>query len=66
MTLKYGLRSPRDLLEKLKRDAMLLDEDVTSDRFFNFVVTGYSLVDWAKERPFNPAIGEIGVVEDAQ
>lgn len=48
MTLTFGLQTPRDLLEKLKRDAVLLDEEVTSDRFFNFVVTGYSLIDWVK------------------
>jgi hypothetical protein len=51
MTLTYGLRTPRDLFEKLKRDALLLDEEVTSDRFFNFVVTGYSLIDWLKHEP---------------
>jgi hypothetical protein len=38
--LTFGLKTPRDLLEKLKRDATLLDDEVTSDRFFNFAVTG--------------------------
>jgi hypothetical protein len=54
MSLTYGLRSSRDLFEKLKRDANLLDEEVTSDRFFNFVVTGYSIVDWVKNDPTVP------------
>ena len=51
MTLTYGLRSARDLLGKLKRDAALLDQGVTSDKFFNFVVTGYSIIDWVKHDP---------------
>jgi hypothetical protein len=36
--LTYGLETPSDLLAKLKRDAALLKDEVTSDRFFNFVV----------------------------
>ena len=35
-----------DLYGKLKRDADLLDEVVSGDRFFNFVVTGYHLREW--------------------
>jgi hypothetical protein len=49
MTLTFGLETPRDLLEKLKRDAALLREEATSDKFFNFVVTGYSIIDWGQE-----------------
>lgn len=48
MALTYGLRNPRDLLDKLKRDASLLAQGVTSDKFFNFVITGYSIIDWVK------------------
>jgi hypothetical protein len=44
----FGLASPRDLLAKLRRDAALLDKQVTSDCVFNFVVTSYSLIDWIK------------------
>ena len=51
MTLTYGLRTPRDLFEKLMRDAALLNDEVTSDRFFNFVLTGYSIIDWLKHEP---------------
>ena len=55
MSLTLGLSNSRDLFDKLKRDAALLDEEVTSDRFFNFVVTGYSIIDWVKNGPPNPA-----------
>jgi hypothetical protein len=44
----FGLTSPPDLFAKLQRDADLLDKQVTSDCVFNFVVTGYSLIDWIK------------------
>jgi hypothetical protein len=53
--LTFGLETPRDLLEKLKRDGALLDQEVTSDRFFNFVITGYSLIDWIKNSASVPA-----------
>ncbi len=48
------LRSAADLLQKVRRDAALLDQEVTSDRFFNFVVTAYSLIDWIKHDPTVP------------
>src|ERR1700690_3264440 len=48
MALTFGLEDARSLFDKLKRDARLLDEEVTSDKFFNFVVTGYSMIDWIK------------------
>jgi hypothetical protein len=32
-----------------------LDEEVTSDRLFNFVVTCYSMIDWVKNDPGIPA-----------
>lgn len=51
MSLTYGLQSASDLFAKLQRDAAALDEEVTSDKFFNFLVTGYSLVDWIKKDP---------------
>ena len=49
--LPGSLRSAADLFQKLRRDAALLEQEVTSDRFFNFVVTGYSLIDWIKHDP---------------
>jgi hypothetical protein len=32
----------------LERDAALLEEEVTGDRFFNFLVTGHHLSDWIR------------------
>ena len=43
------LNSATELFQKLKRDACRLHDEVTSDRFFDFVVTGYSLIDWVKK-----------------
>ncbi len=54
MALTYGFSSARSLYEKLQRDAEALKEEVNSDRFFNFVVTGYSLIDWVKKDPLVP------------
>jgi hypothetical protein len=61
MPLTYGLQTAKELLEKLRRDAALLDEEVSSDRFFNFVVTGYSLIDWIKNDPAVPAAAKAAV-----
>ena len=54
MSLTYGLLTVKDLFKKLERDSKLLDEEVTSDRMFNFVVTGYSMIDWIKNDPSVP------------
>ena len=51
MALIPGLSSASDLYAKLKRDAGIIDNEVTSDAFFNFVITGYSLIDWIKNDP---------------
>lgn len=53
-----SLQSATDLFGKLRRDAALLDEEVTSDRLFNFVVTGYSLIDWIKRDPTVPQVAK--------
>jgi hypothetical protein len=55
MTLTPGLRSAVDLFHKLQRDVARLDREVTEDRFFNLVITGYSLIDWVKNDPSLPA-----------
>jgi hypothetical protein len=50
--LPLPLANAHDLFGKLKRDAhLLVDDEVTTDRFFNFVITGYSLIDWVKNDP---------------
>ncbi|AFY84110.1 hypothetical protein [Oscillatoria acuminata] len=54
MSLTFDFNSVSQLFEKLKRDASLLDEEVTSDRLFNFVLTGYSMIDWVKNGPSVP------------
>jgi hypothetical protein len=55
MSRTYGIKTAPDLLAKLERDAQLLREEVSSDRFFNFVVTAYSLADWIQNDPTVPA-----------
>ncbi len=56
MALTFGFNSIRDLLAKLERDAKILEEkEVTGDAFFNFVITGYSMIDWVKKDPSVPA-----------
>jgi hypothetical protein len=55
MTLTPGLSSAVDLFHKLQRDITRLDQEVTHDHFFNFVITGYSLIDWVKNDPSLPA-----------
>jgi hypothetical protein len=62
MTLTFGLTSIRDLQAKLQRDADTLDEEVTSDRFFNFVVTGYSMIDWVKNDPSVPSTAKVPAI----
>jgi hypothetical protein len=36
-----------------------LNNEITSDDFFNFVITGYSLIDWVKHDPLLPASARI-------
>jgi hypothetical protein len=54
MTLSATLKSAKDLLHKLERDIKLLDVEVTTDKFFNFVITAYSICDWIKNDPSVP------------
>jgi hypothetical protein len=67
MELTLGLlRNPRDLLEKLKRDADLLNQGMTSDRLFNFAVTGYSIIDWIENDTFIKEAVRLAVSEMRQ
>jgi hypothetical protein len=50
----YGLKTAGDLLSKLRRDRERLRKQITPDRFFNFVVTGYHIIDWIKHDPSVP------------
>src|SRR5450755_165066 len=55
MNLTPGLTSAVDLFHKLQRDIARLDREVTSDCFFDLVITGYSLIDWVRNDPSIPA-----------
>jgi hypothetical protein len=57
--LTFNLSSVRDLFAKLQRDAAALEDEVTSDRLFNFVVTGYSLIDWIEHDPSIPTAAKV-------
>ncbi|WP_341710396.1 hypothetical protein [Limnobacter sp.] len=62
MTLTFGLTSIRDLHAKLQRDAAALDNEVTSDSFFNFVITGYSMIDWVKNDLTVPSTAKLPAI----
>lgn len=55
MNLTPGLTSAVDLFHKLQRDVGRLNNEITSDDLFNFVITGYSLIDWVKHDTSLPA-----------
>jgi len=44
VSIPYGFRHPRDLYEKLKRDAARLEE-ISPDNLFNFMITAWALID---------------------
>lgn len=52
--LTFKLNSPCDLLEELRNDVELLEDEVTSYRFFNLAVTGYHIIDWIKNNETVP------------
>ena len=54
MSLTYGLKAPRDMLAKLRREHARLKKEVSSDDVFNFVVTAYHITDWIKNDPSAP------------
>ena len=55
VSLRFGFETSRDLFAKLKRDVALLEEEVTRDRFFNFVVTACHLAEWIRKDPAFPS-----------
>jgi hypothetical protein len=61
MVLVAGFNSVRDLYGKLQRDAAALNRQVTRDDFYNFVVTGYSMLDWMKNDPSVPSSAKAAV-----
>jgi hypothetical protein len=50
----FEIASPRDLLDKAKRDYEKMKADTSTDTVFNFFVTTYHLVDYVK------ALGTVG------
>lgn len=57
MSLSFGMNSPRDLLEKVRRDLVRLEtaasaqvEEQISDALFDFAVAVTSLKDWLKKQ----------------
>jgi hypothetical protein len=51
MTLRAGMKSPRDMLAKLRAEHARLLERVTSGDLMNFAITGYHLIDWIRKDP---------------
>ncbi|WP_050462941.1 hypothetical protein [Herbaspirillum autotrophicum] len=45
----FSLKTPRDMLEKAKRERLRLAESPTVDNAFNFFVTARHIVDYAKK-----------------
>ena len=54
MSLTFGFTSAKDFHAKLQHNAALIDREVTGDALFNFVINGYSLIDWVKNDPSVP------------
>lgn len=54
MSLTYSFDKTRDLFEKMSRDAILLEETVSGDRAFNFIITSFHIKDWIKNDPSVP------------
>ncbi len=44
----FEIRTPRDLLEKAKRDYSKMEAETSTDTVFNFFVTTYHVVDYVK------------------
>jgi hypothetical protein len=67
MSLTFGLKTPRDLLEKAYRElaileaaALMQDETQLADALFNFAVTTYHVKDWL-EHHFSASRSSIDV-----
>lgn len=54
--VSYGFSRPKDLFEKLKRDAAKLNSQPSPDDVFNFLVTAASLYDWVRKFYNNSAV----------
>lgn len=51
----FEYSTPREILEKAKRDLQKLSQDIDIDNIFNFFVTAYHVVDYVKALDTVPA-----------
>jgi hypothetical protein len=49
----FGMSTPRDMLEKAKREHEKMKSELTIDTVFNFFVTAYHVTDYVKARGVN-------------
>jgi hypothetical protein len=49
MNLTYSFKKARDLFDKMIRDADALEDTVSGDRAFNFVITAFHLKEWVEQ-----------------
>lgn len=60
----FEISSPRDLLEKAKRDYAKMKADTSTDTIFNFFVTTYHVVDYVKALDTVPQSAIDGLYDD--
>lgn len=49
MTLRFGLQSSKDLLQKIIAEGEMLEKEITSYTLFNFVTSAYHLCEWIEK-----------------
>jgi len=53
MIITHDFQAPRNLFEKLLRDAGSLEVEINGDNVFNFITTAHFLRDWIKKSPLS-------------
>jgi hypothetical protein len=53
MATVHNFSTPRNLYEKLLRDAEKMDQNLNGDNFFNFMATANHLITWIKKSPLS-------------
>lgn len=51
MLITHNFHTPRNVYEKLTRDAQKLDMEISGDNMFNFISTACHLQEWIKNSP---------------
>jgi hypothetical protein len=59
--MSIGLNTALDLYAKVLRDRAVVQDRVTPDALFNFVVTGHSLCEWVRKDPTLPQAARAAV-----